>query len=321
MGLTYSHQTHLSPLPESDGMRLKDKVLECSWSHMNTTGILTSRRILYSTSLFTEPYAFMKSINGWCIALLYSPFFEAFDKCRKYEQRLICYIKIATDDPQLFDLYMETKLREKWNFVCHWYELCASIITIICFITGHRNGYNNWFFLLLRICFTTPSTINKKVKVKFNLEHTRGRADVQHYSFFKTSVLDGGGWSMPCASHFTPRKDTQYPLDRWLGGPHSKSGRVWKISAPPRFDPQTIRYIAIRWSRINKFTYFRMHCPACCLISPVGIWSVPGDLHIFSPPNSHLTIKGTRLGHYWLSCLYLSLLNTISLMHIPVHNA
>jgi len=72
-----------------------------------------------------------------------------------------------------------------------------------------------------------------KVKVKFNLEHTRGRADVQLYSFFKTSALDGGGRSTPCPGHFTPWRETQYPLDRGLGGPHSKSGQVWKISAPP----------------------------------------------------------------------------------------
>jgi len=27
------------------------------------------------------------------------------------------------------------------------------------------------------------------------------------YTLSLTSALDGGGWSMPCPNHFTPRKD------------------------------------------------------------------------------------------------------------------
>jgi len=33
-----------------------------------------------------------------------------------------------------------------------------------------------------------------------------------------TSALDGGAWSMPHPSHFTPGKETQYPLYRRLDG-------------------------------------------------------------------------------------------------------
>jgi hypothetical protein len=33
-----------------------------------------------------------------------------------------------------------------------------------------------------------------------------------------TLALDGGAWSMPHPSHFTPGKETQYPLYRRLDG-------------------------------------------------------------------------------------------------------
>jgi hypothetical protein len=37
---------------------------------------------------------------------------------------------------------------------------------------------------------------------------------------------------------------TRYPLYRWLGGPQCRSGRLWKISPPPQFDPRTIQPVA-----------------------------------------------------------------------------
>jgi len=45
-----------------------------------------------------------------------------------------------------------------------------------------------------------------------------------------TSALDAGGCSTPHFSHFTPGKETRYPLCRRLGGPQGRSGRVRKIS-------------------------------------------------------------------------------------------
>jgi hypothetical protein len=50
---------------------------------------------------------------------------------------------------------------------------------------------------------------------------------------------------MPYPSHFTPRKDPQHPLCRWLGGPQGWPGRVWKTSPPPRFKLQIIQPVAI----------------------------------------------------------------------------
>jgi hypothetical protein len=60
----------------------------------------TSVRILHKTSLLTEPYAFMQFINSCCFTPCIPNFSEVFDKCRVYEQLLICYIKLPTDDPQ-----------------------------------------------------------------------------------------------------------------------------------------------------------------------------------------------------------------------------
>jgi hypothetical protein len=49
--------------------------------------------------------------------------------------------------------------------------------------------------------------------------------DVQIHIFL-TSALLGGEWSTSRPGRFTPRgKSPLYPLDRRLGGPHSRSGR------------------------------------------------------------------------------------------------
>jgi hypothetical protein len=48
------------------------------------------------------------------------------------------------------------------------------------------------------------------------------------YSFYSltTSALDGGEWSVSRpGGDLTPGKDPQYPLDRRLGEPQSRSGR------------------------------------------------------------------------------------------------
>jgi hypothetical protein len=53
-----------------------------------------------------------------------------------------------------------------------------------------------------------------------------------------------GGWVF----NATPRKETRYPLYRILGGLQGRSGRVRKISSSPRFDLQTIQYVASRYT-------------------------------------------------------------------------
>ena len=53
-----------------------------------------------------------------------------------------------------------------------------------------------------------------------------------------TSALDGVGGQRHAPAALPPGK-TRYPLYRKLGGPQGRSGRVRKISPPPRFDPRT----------------------------------------------------------------------------------
>jgi len=55
----------------------------------------------------------------------------------------------------------------------------------------------------------------------------------------------GGQRQAPTA--LAPGK-TWYPLYRRLGGPLGRSGRVWKISPPPGFDPQTVQPLASRYT-------------------------------------------------------------------------
>jgi hypothetical protein len=49
--------------------------------------------------------------------------------------------------------------------------------------------------------------------------------------------------SVPLPGRFTPGKQTRYPLSMRLVGPKGQSGRVWKISPPPGFDPWTVQPI------------------------------------------------------------------------------
>ena len=43
-----------------------------------------------------------------------------------------------------------------------------------------------------------------------------------------------------------PPGKTQYPLYKRLGGPQGRSGRVWKISPTPGFDPRTVQPVVNR---------------------------------------------------------------------------
>ena len=45
-----------------------------------------------------------------------------------------------------------------------------------------------------------------------------------------------------------PPGKTRYPLYRRLGGPQGRSGRVWKISPSPGFDPRTAQLVASRYT-------------------------------------------------------------------------
>jgi hypothetical protein len=60
----------------------------------------------------------------------------------------------------------------------------------------------------------------------------KGTEGKQRYSstLSLTLALDEGWWLMPHPGHFTPGKESHYPLYKRLGGPQNWSGCVQKIS-------------------------------------------------------------------------------------------
>jgi hypothetical protein len=62
-----------------------------------------------------------------------------------------------------------------------------------------------------------------------------------------TSVIEGVGGRHHVPAALPPRK-TRFLLYRRLGGLQSQSGRVRKISPPPRFDPRTVQPVANRYT-------------------------------------------------------------------------
>ena len=58
---------------------------------------------------------------------------------------------------------------------------------------------------------------------------------------------------------------TQYPLYRRLGGPHSWSGWVWKISPPLGFDPRTVQPVASHYTDWAILAY---------MLHSIGDWTM-----------------------------------------------
>ena len=58
-----------------------------------------------------------------------------------------------------------------------------------------------------------------------------------------TSALDGVG-----GQHHAPAALNSGMTQNPLGGLQGRSGRVWKISPPPEFDPRTINPVASRYT-------------------------------------------------------------------------
>jgi hypothetical protein len=67
------------------------------------------------------------------------------------------------------------------------------------------------------------------------------------YTLSLTSALLGmdGQHHAPAA---LPQGKNRYLLHRELGGPQGRSGRVWKISPPPGFDPRNVLPVASRYT-------------------------------------------------------------------------
>jgi hypothetical protein len=79
--------------------------------------------------------------------------------------------------------------------------------------------------------------------------HERSEGEKRYSSTLSlTLALDGGGRSTPRPGRLTPGKETRYPLYRRLGGPQGRSGRVWKISPTPEFDPRIVQPVTRRYT-------------------------------------------------------------------------
>ena len=94
--------------------------------------------------------------------------------------------------------------------------------------------------------------VKSKGKVYCGRSH-EGQERKQRYSstLSLTSATDGGGWLTPRPGRFTPKKETRYPLYRWLGGPQNRYGRVRKISPSPGFDPGSSQPVESREEKKN----------------------------------------------------------------------
>ena len=65
--------------------------------------------------------------------------------------------------------------------------------------------------------------------------------------FHDLGTYDGGGGQHHAPAALPPGK-TRYPLYRRLGEPQSQSGKMWKISPSPGFDPRTVQPVASRYT-------------------------------------------------------------------------
>jgi hypothetical protein len=63
-----------------------------------------------------------------------------------------------------------------------------------------------------------------------------------------TTALEGGEGSASRPGRSLPPGKTRYPLYRRLGGPHSRSGQVRKISPLLGFDLRTVQPVASRYT-------------------------------------------------------------------------
>jgi hypothetical protein len=94
-----------------------------------------------------------------------------------------------------------------------------------------------------------------------------GGAEVLLHSFL-TWALDGGVWSASCPGCFTPRKEPQHPLTRWLSGPRAGLNIFEKgISSPPGIQTAdhptcnvvtvpTIQTLKVRYKKYKNYYQF-----------------------------------------------------------------
>ena len=88
---------------------------------------------------------------------------------------------------------------------------------------------------------------SQKGKAHPRTSHEGPKWEIKYSSILSlTSALDGGGWLTSRPGRFTPRKQIRYPVYKRIGEPHSRSGRVRKVSPPTGFDLHTVQLAASR---------------------------------------------------------------------------
>jgi hypothetical protein len=87
------------------------------------------------------------------------------------------------------------------------------------------------------------------VKVKFSPQQvTKPQTEVEYSSTLSLTSVEDGVSGQLHGPAVLPPGNAQYPLYRRLGGPQGRSGRLWKISPPPGYDPLTVQPVASRYT-------------------------------------------------------------------------
>ena len=127
-----------------------------------------------------------------------------------------------------------------------------------------------------------------KIKLKFTLWQTtkvHSRVMLQLYSLFDLGARLMR-WSTPRTGHFDVEEETRHPFYSRLCGPHSRSGRVRKISPPLGIDPWTGQTVGSRYTDcdtppfpiLGKVKYIAVRC--CLGNSVVRVWGAEKWLRI-----------------------------------------
>jgi hypothetical protein len=123
-----------------------------------------------------------------------------------------------------------------------------------------------------------------------------------------TLSLTSTFYCVSCQRHAptaSPPGKTRYALYSRLDGPQDRSGRVRKISPPPRFDPRTVQPVASRYTDWAIAAHNKVHV-LDYLCTPFG-WSVhPLSQHYLCTPFPNIICAPPfpTLPHIFESTLY-----------------
>jgi hypothetical protein len=107
------------------------------------------------------------------------------------------------------------------------------------------------------------------------------------------------GWVFKTTNHPLYPRETRRPLYRRLGGPQGRSGRVRKISPPPRCIPWTIQPVASRYSDCLKYYVFLISHYVTVVRLNISFW-VLQELILYKP---HIRIQFASRSKYTVSQL------------------